>query len=644
MDGPTPGFAPWGGLFQFLIQLPGAIAERFTWAKFIYSVLLAGIVVFLVLEIWRLWFDSRVYFGRFEVLGKGDEAVAFEKAFPLRIMQQHRSLTALLKGEAARRMKGPPGSAPEPPSAAKLPAASDTGAVATYGNTSSAFGGPVPVSSPQSGVTAPVADLGRETTFWPTEVPPIRNPESLLEEVELSVQGVNIKQLLTQLRQWISQPNEISGLVVASGDVVRATISWPRGPQGGQLMEIAGQRDENSAAFHIACSLIWAQAAEPGSNFAAVERQSFCDWAEAWALSQDLQAKSQRVFGLSAEDQKRIEDLRAFLGTLITHGGPYPEVYRLRADLVDLMPQEKRTTQDLEAQQSDRLQYAAFTNPQKFTLPPRALEAVVLAGARPAWRIVRGQVEGPISETWASVLDPLSRKRLEQAARGTGMLKVTRDRRLQLTASGFAIAKDRVLTANYALTPTAKVDGKLVPRDPMVFCFGESEAECEGDNAHPVEEIEYAGMMQDGQHLAILRISGHDVQRNPPLVVTNVPADAKDFVGRYVAVIGYPQNDLRAPREVMTAVFGGHLGALRAMPGRILEVSAATSANPIRVITSDASTMGGVGGGPLVDLATGQVLGLHHSGIWSPDGLKSGLSDVLSDAMSAKQEPAANQR
>lgn len=40
-------------------------------------------------------------------------------------------------------------------------------------------------------------------------------------------------------------------------------------------MEIAGQRDENSAAFHIACSLIWAQAAEPGSNFAAVERQSF---------------------------------------------------------------------------------------------------------------------------------------------------------------------------------------------------------------------------------------------------------------------------------------------------------------------------------------------------------------------------------
>ena len=87
----------------------------------------------------------------------------------------------------------------------------------------------------------------------------------------------------------------------------------------------------------------------------------------------------------------------------------------------------------------------------------------------------------------------------------------------------------------------------------------------------------------------------------------------------------------------MTAVFGGHLGVLRAMPGRILDVTAVTTTGPIRVITSDASTMGGVAGGPLVDLATGQVLGLHHSGFWKPDRLKSGLSDVVSDAMAAKR-------
>src|SRR6185503_16144936 len=82
------------------------------------------------------------------------------------------------------------------------------------------------------------------------------------------------------------------------------------------------------------------------------------------------------------------------------------------------------------------------------------------------------------------------------------------------------------------------------------------------------------------------------------------PAQAE----QQVAVIGYPARDRRVPDdELMQSIFGNVYNKKRLAPGQVTEARS-------DVLLHDCSTLGGNSGSVLVDLATGEAVGLHFAG------------------------------
>ena len=124
-----------------------------------------------------------------------------------------------------------------------------------------------------------------------------------------------------------------------------------------------------------------------------------------------------------------------------------------------------------------------------------------------------------------------------------------------------------------------------------------------------IEEI--VGVTDDDRHGALARIA--PVERMPLKIRWALPK-----VGTRIAVIGHPLITF-TPTMVTLAAFTTYpTGEKMIMPGVIVAVEETK-------LTYECWTMGGVGGGPIIDLATGEVIGIHHSGKYEGGAKKLGF-------------------
>jgi uncharacterized caspase-like protein len=113
-----------------------------------------------------------------------------------------------------------------------------------------------------------------------------------------------------------------------------------------------------------------------------------------------------------------------------------------------------------------------------------------------------------------------------------------------------------------------------------------------------IEEI--VGATNDDRHAAVARIS--EARPAPLKIRWSLPE-----VGTRIAVLGHPTITF-TPTIVTLAAFTTYpTGEKMIMPGIIVAVEESK-------LTYECWTMAGVGGGPIIDLATGEVIGIHHSG------------------------------
>jgi endonuclease G len=90
----------------------------------------------------------------------------------------------------------------------------------------------------------------------------------------------------------------------------------------------------------------------------------------------------------------------------------------------------------------------------------------------------------------------------------------------------------------------------------------------------------------------------------PPIPLSASPAQAE----QQVAVIGYPARDSRVPDDqLMQSIFGNVYNKKRLAPGQVTKARA-------DVLLHDCSTLGGNSGSVVLDLATGEAVGLHFAG------------------------------
>jgi uncharacterized caspase-like protein len=130
-----------------------------------------------------------------------------------------------------------------------------------------------------------------------------------------------------------------------------------------------------------------------------------------------------------------------------------------------------------------------------------------------------------------------------------------------------------------------------------------------GDERVVIEEV--VGATNDDRHGALARIA--PVSRVPLKIRWALPE-----VGMRIAVIGHPLITF-TPTIITLAAFTTYpTGEKMIMPGVIVAVE------PTRLVY-ECWTMAGVGGGPIIDLATGEVIGIHHSGKYEGGAKKLGF-------------------
>ncbi len=585
----------WWSNYRILqINLPSLseIKSSFSWQKLLYSLILIGLVATLLSEIGRIWLDNRTFIGSFRYYGENGEEEARGSEVARRILDRHSELRRKFADEEQ-------------------------------------------------------SDFKNEQRLIPLTSGPISSSESVLQDLSITVQKVNITDILTRLRRWVSAPREIIGSVSSSDGTFRAVIDLvdsetklKNGRIIGKSLHFEGFTTIDDAAFEIACAVIWVDAAVNDEGIASVDRSEFCNWTRHWSTYLDLSRRLHRHGLLSEKEVKKIRATREALTLAIEAGATYPKHWSLRADFVDLLPPDDRASLRVE-KQNDELRYLTLLrlDLEGRTLPDGEFDEAtayqVLAEARPALLVKDGVVVGVKSKLWERVLDfEVSQEAVRRATLATGLLRIALPgeptRSGDLNRIGFAVGRNLIATAesnivfdslkSYAGPEVIDVPDDFVAE--FVFANTWPADEDELVKRHKIKRILHIGGEEQGiKRLAFLEIEDHNTDDFPPLEVDFDAASTLD-VRRFVCLIGFPQYDTGMPSAFMQALLGSKGGGhKRVMPGLVVAVPKPGTVEKFSLldggaIVVDASTSGGTTGAPLIDLHNGRLIGMNIVGKW----------------------------
>ncbi|WP_170153225.1 S1 family peptidase [Roseiarcus fermentans] len=238
-----------------------------------------------------------------------------------------------------------------------------------------------------------------------------------------------------------------------------------------------------------------------------------------------------------------------------------------------------------------------------------AIEAIVIPDYRPALEIVANDY-GPVANpAWSRLNDEDVRARLKPLFRSVGRIQVDGYPGHPLFGAGFVVGPDLVMTNRHIAELFSVGVGKK-----LMFLSGRSAAidfdhgPDRGGDAMPVREV---AMIHPFWDMALLRVEG--LTDAHPALSLQVDAD-DEFADRDVVLLGYPAFDWRNASGVQERVFRGNSNAKRMSPGRgVGRRSLASFGHEVSAFAHDASTLGANSGAAIIDLETGNVIGLHFT-------------------------------
>jgi hypothetical protein len=253
---------------------------------------------------------------------------------------------------------------------------------------------------------------------------------------------------------------------------------------------------------------------------------------------------------------------------------------------------------------------------------PLALETIVNRVGRPVLEVANDDyvVEGPEAAIWEARLGNATvRAALRQVIPSVGRIEVDNHPDLTWVGTGWLIAEDVVVTNRHVASEFAALSLTAAGRS-FVFKRGwpdkntrmaarvDFRRELRNNTPRAFKVLEVLHIEDDdGPDFAFLRVerdgsSGH--------VSAALRPTGKASAQEYVATVGYPAADSRLPeQDLMSRLFGDKYNVKRLAPGQVLRVAD-------ELVMHDCSTLGGNSGSPIIDLASGEVLGLHFSGVF----------------------------
>jgi endonuclease G len=309
--------------------------------------------------------------------------------------------------------------------------------------------------------------------------------------------------------------------------------------------------------------------------------------------------------------------LRDYL-SLITkkHGGIKAQIAGLKAQPERLSPGglESATSEPPPATLALRGMEKIERNREPSPAELFGLEAIINEDLRPAVDVVDGKfsIAHPL---WSQLsTDAAIRRRIENVIPSIGRIELPGHRRIPYGGTGFVVGDGLIMTNRHV----AEIFAEGLGDKRLDFIDG-SEAGIDflreqGRPTGPTLMVRKIVMIHPYWDMAILSVDGIPATRKPLRLSLK---DARDMVGHDIFVIGYPAFDPRNPADVQNDVFGGRYGVKKLQPGE-LQGGMKTSSFGKMVLsaTHDCSTLGGNSGSAVIDLETGEVMGLHFGGLY----------------------------
>jgi hypothetical protein len=313
------------------------------WARLVYSGVLLGIASMLMVEVVRTWQSQGVAVGTFTYYSDGVAKPELGVAFAAQTVAIHRLMLLELEDEEKVRRQ-------------EAEAARDSQILA----------------------------------WWPGGRLPLVQSSKLLADLELKVQGFDVGGLLKWLRTWVRPANEIRGTVDHTTGLMRASVSWGAGPArvaGGDKIELKyfstrPVADDQSLAMEVAGSLIWAEAARADDEISRIAREEFVGWARAFQSYRQLKLRRGAGIPVGEEDTKLLKSVRDLLDPLIAGGPTFPEIFRLRADVIRVS--STSTPDELQIAEEDRRKYLALVGVKATGTPAPVTIATEESAVEPA--------------------------------------------------------------------------------------------------------------------------------------------------------------------------------------------------------------------------------------------------------------------
>lgn len=271
-----------------------------------------------------------------------------------------------------------------------------------------------------------------------------------------------------------------------------------------------------------------------------------------------------------------------------------------------------------------------------------AYEAIVLPKERPVFRVQEEDVV-PFAQTDLNLLPPDVRAQLSKGParfspwlRSVCRVNLSNRGTVPYVGTAFVVGEDLLLTNRHVAQLFANGEGDAVqvvdafkPRTAFghwkhrrEFDHNVSEEQLAGAVA-PIVAIEWIHPTWDAALLRVGTLPGqdkHPLEGRPPLRLRAERLTNEEFQSRPIAVLGYPAFAATGDptyEDVQRLVFENVFQVKRFQPGRAVGYVTRSFGTPtqLEVLQHDASTLGGNSGSAVVDLETGEVLGLHFSGI-----------------------------
>jgi hypothetical protein len=232
------------------------------------------------------------------------------------------------------------------------------------------------------------------------------------------------------------------------------------------------------------------------------------------------------------------------------------------------------------------------------------LAAIVLRVERPALRVGPGlTIDWSQWPPTAGITQP-PHERVERTVAGVGRLMVRGDAAAPWAGSCFLAGPGLVLAASFAVSSATRGAGTSVTLQDgkelsVQFADGRTKDVARVLFLHPYFRV------------ALLELVDGDDLPDPLSVASTSP---EDLGGKEVALVSCARADIRNDPEVMKEIFGEDPEKFFfVQPGRSFGLGT-ISAGEAPGLLHDCSSIGGSSGGPLIELASGDVLGLHTGG------------------------------